>query len=58
MDLCQTCKHLWKDFPMPLDRVIPHCDVADREFGFRNLDEIVPCPCTECPFKSYEFKEK
>ena len=56
-DLCNTCTHMWMDFPLPLDHVIAHCDVADRVSGFKPLDEIVSYPCVKCPYNSYNAKK-
>lgn len=56
-DLCSTCAHMWKDFPMPLEKVIPHCEVADRIEGFKSLDELVAYPCLTCPYNSYKEKK-
>lgn len=58
-DLCKTCEHYWEDFPMPLDRYIPHCEILDRKVGFidLNLDEVVPYPCVQCPFNCYLRKK-
>lgn len=53
-DLCATCKHHWSDFPLPLEKAISHCEVVDEKYGFVCMDEIVPYPCTVCPFNSYE----
>lgn len=53
-DLCILCKHFWKDFPMPLDRCISHCEISDIINGFKPLDETVPYPCEECPFNSFD----
>jgi len=54
MDLCKTCKNYWKDFPLPLDKVVYHCDVIDEKFcGSKEMDDIVPYPCTKCPFDCY-----
>lgn len=54
-DLCQTCTHYWLDFPMPLDRYVPHCEILDTSPCVHGkLDEIVPCPCLKCPFGCYE----
>lgn len=56
-DLCQTCKHYWKDFPMPLEAVISHCEVLDSKKGLSaNMDDEVPYPCLKCPFNSYTKK--
>lgn len=38
-DLCQTCKHYWVDFPMPLEYVISHCDKVDEKYGFKGMNE-------------------
>ena len=57
-DLCKTCSHFWEDFPIPLDRFIAHCDIVDKEKGFKKLDDVVPYPCLECPFNSYSPKQK
>ena len=62
-DLCKTCKHYWTDFPLPLDRVISHCEIVDQKHGMftagRNhiMDDVVPYPCLKCPFNSYEKKQ-
>ena len=63
-DICQTCEHYWTDFPMPLDRVISHCEILDRNpslwkgKGPRDeaMDNIVDYPCLKCPFDSYSKK--
>lgn len=58
-DLCKTCEHYWQDFPMPLDRVISHCEILDQKQGVLKddiMDEVVPFPCLECPFNSYKKK--
>ena len=63
-DICQTCEHFWWDFPMPLDRYIPHCEVLDKKTnliydpikGSKSMDEIVEYPCLKCPFNSYSKK--
>lgn len=53
-DLCQTCKHYWKDFPMPLEAVVSHCEILDSKKGLSaNMDDEVPYPCLKCPFDSY-----
>lgn len=63
-DLCKTCEHYWKDFPMPLDEVICHCEIIDNKYGLyksskeHKMDELVPFPCLKCPFDSYSKKEK
>ena len=56
-DLCHTCEHYWKDFPMPLDRVISHCEVLDKKPFSDDMDDIVPFSCLECPFDSYKKKQ-
>lgn len=53
-DLCKTCEHYWLDFPLPLDRYIPHCDVLDKKGG--SIDDV-PYPCLKCPCNSYSKKE-
>lgn len=57
-DLCGTCEHCWEDFPMPLERYVTHCEILDNKVGSinRNLNEVVPYPCTQCPFDSYSRK--
>ena len=30
-DLCKTCKHYWEDFPLPLEKVVPHCEIVDKK---------------------------
>ena len=53
-DLCRTCKHYWKDFPMPLEKVIPHCEILDEKHGLEvNMDDKVTYPCLKCPFDCY-----
>lgn len=49
-DLCIFCIHSWKDFPLPLDKVIFHCEISDKINGFKSLNDVVPYPCTKCPF--------
>ena len=57
-DLCKTCKHYWTDFPLPLDSVVPHCEILDKKYGLSvNMDEKVPYPCLKCPFNSYKNKQ-
>ena len=53
-DLCKTCTHYWIDFPMPLERVEPHCEIADNKRI--DMDDVVPYPCVKCPFNSYSKK--
>jgi hypothetical protein len=56
-DLCQTCEHYWKDFPMPLEEIISHCEILDEKHGLEvNMDDIVPYPCLKCPFDCYSKK--
>ena len=56
-DLCKTCKHYWQDFPLPLDRVVSHCEILDEMDGLSaNMDKKVPYPCLKCPFNSYKKK--
>ena len=55
-DLCKTCKHFWLDFPMPCDHYVSHCDIVDKRCGMKEMDEIVPYPCTKCPFECYSKK--
>jgi hypothetical protein len=57
-DLCKTCEHYWQDFPMPLEQVISHCEILDKKPGNKSMDEIVPFPCTKCPFDSYLEKKQ
>jgi hypothetical protein len=60
-DICQTCEHFRWDFPMPLDRYIPHCEVLDKKTnliydtikGSKSMDEIAEYPCLKCSFDSY-----
>lgn len=52
-DLCKTCEHYWLDFPLPLDRYIPHCEIV----GFKDMDDAVPYPCLKCPFDCYSKKK-
>lgn len=53
-DLCKTCKYYWIDFPMPLEKVISHCEILDEKYGLEvNMDDIVPYPCLKCPFDCY-----
>lgn len=58
-DLCKTCEHYWTDFPLPLDRVISHCEILDEKYGLEatNMDAKVPYPCLKCPFNSYSPKK-
>lgn len=59
-DLCGTCEHCWDDFPMPLDHYVTHCEILDRKVGAinRNLNEVVPYPCVQCPFDCYSQKKR
>jgi len=54
-DLCKICEHYWQDFPMPLERVISHCEILDKKIiNEAAMDDIVPYPCVKCPFDSYK----
>ncbi len=55
-DLCKTCKHFWLDFPMPLDHYVAHCEIVDDRISDGGLDDVVPYPCTKCPFDCYSKK--
>ena len=57
-DLCHYCEHYWLDFPLPLDRYIPHCEILDKkQTANRNMDEVVAYPCLKCPFNSFLKKK-
>lgn len=58
-DICQKCGHYWLDFPMPLDKYIPHCEVMDSDPKYyrQEMDDVVPYPCLECPFNSFSKKK-
>ena len=56
-DLCKKCEHYWQDFPMPLDGYISHCEELDKKPHKGEMDDIVPYPCTECPFNAYTPKK-
>jgi hypothetical protein len=56
-DLCKTCENHWIDFPLPLEQAESHCIVVDKTVGFGKMDEVVPCPCLECPFNCYSKKK-
>ena len=57
-DICQTCKHYWVDFPMPLDCYVSHCEILDKEYKSEySMDDYVPYPCVKCPFQSYKRKK-
>ena len=57
-DLCKTCKYYWTDFPLPLDHVVPHCEILDKKKGLSaDMDNEVSYPCLECPFNCYTRKE-
>lgn len=56
-DLCKTCEYYWKDFPMPLEQVVSHCEILDITQGNKSMDDVVPYPCTKCPFDSYKKKQ-
>lgn len=57
-DLCKSCENHWIDFPLPLEQAESHCTVVDKKVGFRNMNEVVPCPCLECPFNCYSKKKE
>ena len=58
-DICKTCKNYWCDFPLPLDRYVPHCMVLDKDcMNEKSMDEVVSYPCTKCPFDSYVQDDK
>lgn len=56
-DLCKTCEHYWLDFPLPLDRYMPHCEIVDRKPEFKKMCDVVPYPCLKCPFDCYSKKK-
>lgn len=57
-DLCETCVHYWVDFPLPLDSVVPHCEILDEEKGLSvNMDSYISYPCLECLFNCYIKKK-
>lgn len=43
---------------MPLEQIISHCEILDKKPGNKSMDEIVPFPCTKCPFGSYSKKKQ
>lgn len=56
-DICQTCKHYWVDFPMPLYCYVSHCEIIDEKYKSEcSMDDYVPYPCVKCPFHSYKRK--
>jgi hypothetical protein len=56
-DLCTTCSHFWKDFPLPLDRTVYHCDILDGKCPSKEIDDTAPdYPCLQCPVDSYDKK--
>lgn len=55
-DLCKSCTHYWVDFPLPLEHCVGHCEISDEKIGFGKMDEVVPYPCVNCPFNSYQKK--
>jgi len=57
-DLCKTCEHYWLDFPLPLEQYEPHCEIIDKKYsnGVEKFAELVPYPCSECPFDCYKRK--
>lgn len=54
-DLCETCTHYWIDFPMPLERVISHCEIADSK-RIIYMNDVITYPCVQCPFNCYSKK--
>ena len=56
-DLCKTCEYYWQDFPMPLEQVVSHGEILDITQGNKSMDDVVPYPCTKCPFDSYKRKQ-
>lgn len=56
-DLCKTCEYYWTDFPLPLEKIICHCDIVDKKYNFKPMDAYVSYPCLECPFDSYVKKK-
>lgn len=57
-DLCKTCEHYWQDFPLPLEYVVSHCEIVDEKYFNKDMNDIVPYPCLECPFNCYKKKEE
>jgi hypothetical protein len=57
-DICKKCERYWQDFPLPLDHVVSHCEILDRQGRLKDMDNIVPYPCTECPFDEYVPNKK
>ena len=57
-DICKTCIHYWTDFPLPLDHYVPHCEIVDKNNGLKNMDDVVPYPCLECPFDCYTKRKE
>lgn len=57
-DLCKNCEHYWQDFPMPLEQVISHCEILDKQSSTKSMDDVVPYPCLKCPFDSYIKKKQ
>lgn len=57
-DLCKSCKHYWVDFEITPDkRYVSHCEILDDKKGLlADMDNDVPYPCLECPFKCYVKK--
>ena len=49
-DLCGTCKYCCED-----EHHVAHCEILDNKVGSinRNMDEVVPYPCLQCPFDCY-----
>lgn len=58
-DLCKSCKHYWVDFVVsPEKRYIARCEILDKKYMDKELDEEVPYPCLKCPFGCYTPKKK
>ena len=58
-DLCKSCSNYWVDFPLPLEQSVSHCAIVDEKYGISSnkMNEIVPYPCTKCPFDCYSKKK-
>lgn len=56
-DLCKTCCNCWQDLAVwPVKQYVSHCVILDKKEGFVRMDDVVPYPCIECPFNSYNRK--
>lgn len=53
-DLCSKCKYVRVKVTDYLS-IETHCEILDQKVGSinRDLDEVVPFPCLECPFECY-----